>query len=101
VHLYNKAYVNNLIDLLANLYYFWTKPREEKVFMLDFLLVLGQVPGTDFQITFTEIVFSLGIGIVIYLKRRPVKRWLAKAKSKIKYYIIKRAQQRRQLSLPV
>lgn len=34
--------------------------------MLDFFLVLGQIPGTNFQITFNEIIFSLLIMWVIY-----------------------------------
>ena len=32
--------------------------------MLDFLLVLGYIPGTDYQITFNQIIATLG-GILL------------------------------------
>ena len=47
--------------------------------MLDFLLVLGQVPGTQFEITFTEILVAL---LVFFLyrweksHRKEIRRWL-------------------------
>lgn len=47
--------------------------------MLDFLLVLGQVPGTSFVITFNEIAFVLCIAFLIWEERRNHKalvRWL-------------------------
>jgi len=35
--------------------------------MLDFLLVLGQVPGTNIQITFSEIVIGVAlVGVLFY-----------------------------------
>jgi hypothetical protein len=46
--------------------------------MLDFLLVLGQVPGTNFQITFNEIVATVCIGYLlhVYLKYAvEIERW--------------------------
>lgn len=43
--------------------------------MLDFLLVLGQIPGTNFQISFWELVFGgLGTWLVVRLWRRPALR---------------------------
>jgi hypothetical protein len=43
--------------------------------MLDFLLVLGQIPGTDFQLSFWELVFgTLAICIGLQLWRRPALR---------------------------
>lgn len=47
--------------------------------MLDFLLVLGQVPGTDFQITFNEIVATFCVLYLwhVYLKYGvEIERWL-------------------------
>jgi hypothetical protein len=38
--------------------------------MLDFLLVLGQVPGTHFYLTFTEIFSVYVISIASYIIRR-------------------------------
>ena len=40
--------------------------------MLDFLLVLGQIPGTNIELSFWQIVFSvLGTGFVVKIWRRP------------------------------
>lgn len=40
--------------------------------MLDFLLVLGQIPGTNIELSFWQIVFSvLGIGLIAGVWRRP------------------------------
>ena len=43
--------------------------------MLDFLLVLGQIPGTSFQLTFNDIVAvcTVGFAIVWFIKRQPAK----------------------------
>ena len=46
--------------------------------MLDFLLVLGQVPGTNFEITFSELASGLLVAGFLYLRfRRPqtLKDW--------------------------
>jgi len=48
--------------------------------MLDFLLVLGQIPGTNFQITFNEIVVILLLAAV-YKFRRQIST-LVKTRSK-------------------
>jgi len=68
--------------------------------MLDFLLVLGQIPGTRFQITFYElIIFSLLF--TGWLLRAPLGRLaIAKQKQFIVWLKLK-LWQRRQLSLPV
>lgn len=43
--------------------------------MLDFLLVLGQVPGAHFQVSFWELVVGgLGIWLSIRVWRRPALR---------------------------
>ena len=47
--------------------------------MLDFLLVLGQVPFTNIQITFNQIVAALCIAYLYYEYKkyeRQIKRWL-------------------------
>ncbi len=42
--------------------------------MWDFLLVLGQVPGTKFQITFLEIVlFCASAGLFLFFRRQPLR----------------------------
>ncbi len=38
--------------------------------MLDFLLVLGQIPGTNFQITFSEMLVLVALVGVIYVVRK-------------------------------
>ncbi len=38
--------------------------------MFDFLLVLGQIPGTDIQITFNQIIITLSLGFVLYFRRQ-------------------------------
>jgi hypothetical protein len=47
--------------------------------MLDFLLVLGQIPGTHFEITFTEILLVL-LAFFLYRweksHRKEIRRWL-------------------------
>lgn len=43
--------------------------------MLDFLLVLGQIPGTNFQVSFWELVIGgLGIWLSVRIWRRPALR---------------------------
>jgi hypothetical protein len=42
--------------------------------MLDFFLVLGQIPGTNIQITFDEILFAVllaGIYLYVRIESRP------------------------------
>lgn len=40
--------------------------------MLDFLLVLGQIPGTNYHITFEQIVATVDTVLLLYiLIRRP------------------------------
>jgi hypothetical protein len=46
--------------------------------MLDFLLVLGQVPGTGLQITFNELLLAFSVFSIVYeyrLRRRAIRRW--------------------------
>jgi len=38
--------------------------------MWDFLLVLGQIPGTHIQITFNEILGSIIIAVTVYMAFR-------------------------------
>ena len=39
--------------------------------MLDFLLVLGQVPGTNFQITFSELVaFYISVPLIWAVRKK-------------------------------
>jgi hypothetical protein len=68
--------------------------------MLDLLLVLGQVPGTNFQITFYEIVSFCTI-LTIWYFRRQLRRAFITAKDRLLAYLKQKAWQRRQLSLPV
>jgi len=43
--------------------------------MLDFLLILGQIPGTNIRISFGQLVFGLILGLLaIRLYRRPALR---------------------------
>jgi hypothetical protein len=47
--------------------------------VLDFLLILGQVPGTKFYVTFTEIVLILIAVTLRYEEkthRKQIRRWL-------------------------
>ncbi len=48
--------------------------------MLDFLLVLGQIPGTNFQITLNEMVFTFLLFSGIYLYRKHKKAIRRRAK---------------------
>lgn len=38
--------------------------------MLDFFLVLGQVPGTHFYLTFTELLSAYSISLAAYILQR-------------------------------
>jgi hypothetical protein len=68
--------------------------------MLDFLLVLGQIPGTRFQITFYElIIFSLLF--TAWLFRGQLHRLAAAKKNRFIAQLRLKLWQRRQLSLPV
>lgn len=43
--------------------------------MLDFLLVLGQIPGTDIQVSFRALVIGVvGLWLTIRIYRRPALR---------------------------
>lgn len=51
----------------------------EEVQMLDFLLVLGQIPFTNVQITFTELISAIVIAYLFYEYKRnqhKIHRWL-------------------------
>jgi hypothetical protein len=72
--------------------------------MLDFLLVLGQIPGTPFQITFWEYsVFWSTLGVIVFRS----ELWVFAVNSKrniIKftiYHYWRRRQMRLKLSLPL
>jgi len=68
--------------------------------MLDFLLVLGRVPGTDLQITFNEIVIGLAMVSVWYFRRK-IRRLLKSTADSFVSYRRHRAWRRRQLSLSI
>lgn len=68
--------------------------------MLDFLLVLGQIPGTQFQITFYELAVVVWLGLAWLFRRQLLYYAVLKIK-KIKDCLTRRMWQRRQLSLPV
>jgi hypothetical protein len=53
--------------------------------MLNNLLVLGLVPGTNFQITFSELLLLFDACLVLVLLLR--KQWLLKKISYYKLYI--------------
>lgn len=42
--------------------------------MLDFFLILGQIPGTDLTITFNEIVLAFIFAWLTYVEFRPAKK---------------------------
>lgn len=45
------------------------------VVMLDFFLVLGQIPGTNFQISFWGLIISIvGLWLIARVWRRPALR---------------------------
>jgi len=68
--------------------------------MLDFLLVLGQIPGTRLQITFYElIIFSLLF--TAWLFRGQLYRLALARKNLLIAQLKLKLWQRRQLSLPV
>jgi hypothetical protein len=68
--------------------------------MLDFLLVLGQIPGTRFQITFFEYLICVVIlgGIIM---RRRLRLVLIAQKNNFVAYLKLKYWQHKQLSLPV
>lgn len=51
------------------------------------LVFLGQVPGTDFQITFTELLLAAELALVIFLFRK--KPLLVKVGRRLKFYLLK------------
>jgi hypothetical protein len=68
--------------------------------MLDFLLVLGLIPGTDFQITFYELIG----GVLVFAGwffRAHMRRLAMTRKQQLYTWLKLKLWQRRQLSLPV
>jgi hypothetical protein len=68
--------------------------------MLDFLLVLGLIPGTNFQITFYEYLIGVAVIAVIAL-RRQLRRLAIAQKNNIINYFKQKYWNYRQLKLPV
>jgi hypothetical protein len=68
--------------------------------VLDFFLVLGLIPGTNFQITFNEIVFVVALLAAWYF-RRQLRRQLSLQKRRTIAYLRLKYWQHKQLSLPV
>lgn len=68
--------------------------------MLDFLLVLGQIPGTNLQITFNELVIGAALAAIWYF-RRYIMRSVRTRAAKLAGTWHDRYWRRRQLSLPV
>lgn len=68
--------------------------------MIDLLLVLGQIPGTDIRITFNQIVISLTLGFSLYF-RRQLRRLVIFSAKRLAASIKLKLWRRRQLSLPV
>ena len=68
--------------------------------MLDFFLVLGLIPGTNFQITFNEIVAVVSLAAIWYF-RRQLRRQLVAQKQRLLVFWRLKYWQRKQLSLPV
>jgi hypothetical protein len=68
--------------------------------MLDFLLVLGLIPGTDFQITFYELVI-ISLVLIGWLFRAPWLRLAVTKKKRLINWFRLKLWQHRQLSLPV
>ena len=68
--------------------------------MLDFLLVLGQIPGTDLQITFNDYILLIMIGAAYYW-RRQLRLWLIAKRLEFIIYLRLRYWAWKQLSLPL
>lgn len=68
--------------------------------MIDLLLVLGQIPGTDIRITFNQIIISLALGLVLYFRRKLYRLAIHNAK-RLTAYIKQKLQRRRQLRLSI
>jgi hypothetical protein len=69
--------------------------------MLNQLLVLGQIPGTSFQVTFSDLAFLFDLTLIYYLLRRhgySVDRLRARFYYYRLYFSVKHG---RQLSLPL
>lgn len=54
--------------------------------MLDFLLVLGDVPGTSFQITFTEMLLACEAILCLELMHRH-HAWIKQLNFRIKFWV--------------
>jgi hypothetical protein len=52
--------------------------------MLNQLIFLGQVPGTNFFITFTELLIVFEVALVVFLFRK--KRLLVRIGRRIRFY---------------
>jgi hypothetical protein len=68
--------------------------------MLDFLLVLGLIPGTNFQITFYEIIL-FGLAVAGWVFRAQLKRYLLAKRQEALDFLRAKYWQWRQLSLPL
>ena len=68
--------------------------------MLDFLLVLGQIPGTRLQITFYELIV-FGLLFTAWLFRGQLYRLALAKENQLIAQLKFKLWQRRQLSLPV
>jgi len=68
--------------------------------MLDFLLVLGLIPGTDFQVTFYELI-AISLILIGWLFRTQLRRLAAVKKQQFISWFKLKLWQHRQLSLPV
>ena len=68
--------------------------------MLDFLLVLGQIPGTHFQLTFYELI-TISLLLAAWLFRAPLRRMATAKRARVIAQLKLKLWQRRQLSLPV
>jgi len=68
--------------------------------VLDFLVVLGFIPGTNFQITFNELVI-VTLVVLVWAYRRKLWQLAITQKHCLVAYLKQRYWQHRQLSLPV
>ncbi len=47
--------------------------------MIDYLIVLGQIPGTEYYISFTHYLIIVGmllVSLLIYIERRSIRLFL-------------------------
>jgi len=68
--------------------------------VLNYLIFLGRVPGTNFQITFNDLLFVLDLVLMLYLlRRRRVVHELKYYWIYLHFYIL--SKKTRRLRLPV